>query len=146
MSFLETAAKIAPVLTLLGGVFGMIAKICKEYKKIRDAQKCQLRADMLRTYYRNKERKCIRQYEKQNFVYCYENKDVYFTFDREIITNAQENAQIDLTKAQEQQTKITTILNTSAQLGQELTMQLICEALELDYDDTKPTGKSTSRG
>lgn len=72
MSFLETAAKIAPVLTLLGGVFGMIAKICKEYKKIRDAQKCQLRADMLRTYYRNKERKCIRQYEKQNFVYCYE--------------------------------------------------------------------------
>lgn len=67
----------------------------------------------------------------------YENKDVYFDFDREIITNAQENAQIDLTKAQEQQTKVTTILNTSAQLGQELTMQLICEALELDYDDIK---------
>ena len=67
----------------------------------------------------------------------YEQKDVYFDFEREIITNAQENAQIDLTKAQEQQTKITTILNTSAQLGQELTMQLICEALELDYDDVK---------
>ena len=67
----------------------------------------------------------------------YEQKDVYFDFDREIITNAQENAQIDLTKAQEQQTKVTTILNTSAQLGQELTMQLICEALELDYDDIK---------
>ena len=67
----------------------------------------------------------------------YEQKDVYFDFDREIITNAQENAQIDLTKAQEQQTKVTTILNTSAQLGQELTMQLICEALTLDYDDIK---------
>lgn len=67
----------------------------------------------------------------------YEQKDVYFDFEREIITNAQENAQIDLTKAQEQQTKITTILNTSAQLGQELTMQLIFEALELDYDDVK---------
>lgn len=67
----------------------------------------------------------------------YENKDVYFNFEREIITNAQENATIDLTKAQEQQTKVTTILNTSAQLGQELTMQLICEALELDYDDVK---------
>lgn len=67
----------------------------------------------------------------------YEQKDVYFDFEREIITNAQENAQIDLTKAQEQQTKITTILNTSAQLGQELTMQLLCEALELDYDDIK---------
>ncbi len=67
----------------------------------------------------------------------YEQKDVYFDFDREIITNAQENAQIDLTKAQEQQTKVTTILNTAAQLGQELSMQLICEALELDYDDVK---------
>ena len=67
----------------------------------------------------------------------YEQKDVWFDFEREIITNAQENAQIDLTKAQEQQTKITTILNTSAQLGQELTMQLICEALDLDYDDVK---------
>lgn len=67
----------------------------------------------------------------------YEQKDIYFDFDREIITNAQENAQIDLTKAQEQQAKVTTILNTSTLLGQELTMQLLCEALDLDYDDVK---------
>ncbi len=67
----------------------------------------------------------------------YEQKNVYFDFDREIITNAQENAQIDLTKAQEQQTKVTTIQNAATLLGQELTMQLICEALELDYDDIK---------
>ncbi len=67
----------------------------------------------------------------------YEQKDVYFDFDREIITNAQENAQIDLAKAQEQQTKVTTIQNAATLLGQELTMQLICEALELDYDDIK---------
>ena len=67
----------------------------------------------------------------------YEQKDVYFDFSREIITNAQENAQIDLTKAQEQQTKVTTILNTASLLGQELTAQLVCEALDLDYDDLK---------
>lgn len=67
----------------------------------------------------------------------YEQKDIYFTFDREIITNAQENAQIDLTKAQEQQARLTSILNVSAQLGDELTKQLICEAMELDYDDIK---------
>lgn len=67
----------------------------------------------------------------------YEQKDIYFTFDREIITNAQENATIDLTKAQEQQARLTTILNAAAQLGDELTKQLICEALELDYDDVK---------
>ena len=67
----------------------------------------------------------------------YEQKDVYFNFEREIITNAQENAQIDLVKAQEQQAKVTTILNTASMLGQELTAQLVCEALELDYDDVK---------
>lgn len=67
----------------------------------------------------------------------YEQKDVYFDFQREIITNAQENAQIDLAKAQEQQAKVTTILNTASILGQELTVQLVCEALELDYDDVK---------
>ena len=67
----------------------------------------------------------------------YEQKDVYFDFSREIITNAQGNAQIDLTKAQEQQTKITTLLNTASILGQELTAQLVCEALNLDYDDLK---------
>lgn len=67
----------------------------------------------------------------------YEQKDVYFDFSREIITNAQENAQIDLTKAQEQQTKITTLLNTASLLGQELTAQLVCEALDLDYDDLR---------
>lgn len=67
----------------------------------------------------------------------YEQKDVYFDFSREIITNAQENAQIDLTKAQEQQTKITTLLNTASLLGQEMTAQLVCEALNLDYDDLK---------
>lgn len=67
----------------------------------------------------------------------YEQKDIYFDFEREIITNAQENAQIDLSKAQEQQTRVTTILNTASQLGQELTLQLLCEALDLDYDDVK---------
>lgn len=67
----------------------------------------------------------------------YQQKDVYFNFEREIITNAQENATIDLNKAQEQQTRATTILNVATQLGPELTQQLLCEVLELDYDDIK---------
>lgn len=67
----------------------------------------------------------------------YQQKDIYFNFEREIITNAEENATIDLTKAQEQQTKVTTILNVASQLGPELTQQLLCEVLELDYDDIK---------
>lgn len=71
MEYLEIAAKAVPVLTFMGGVIGAGIKVWKEYKKIREAQKCHLRADMLRTYYHNKDRKTIRQYEKQNFVYSY---------------------------------------------------------------------------
>lgn len=67
----------------------------------------------------------------------YEQKDVYFNLERETITNEQENAQIRLTEAQEQQTRVTTILNTAAQFGNELTMQMLCEAYDLDYDDLK---------
>lgn len=67
----------------------------------------------------------------------YRQRDVYFDFSREIITNAQENAQIELLDAQKQQTQITTILNAAGTIGGELTAQLICEALDLDYDDIK---------
>ena len=41
-------------------------------KQIEDGQKCLLRADMLRTYYRHREEKAIRQYEYQNFILAYE--------------------------------------------------------------------------
>lgn len=32
---------------------------------------CQLRSEMMRTYYHNKDAKKIRQYEKENFLYLY---------------------------------------------------------------------------
>lgn len=67
----------------------------------------------------------------------YTQKDVYFNLERETITNEQEKAQIRLLEAQEQQTRVTTILNTSAQFGNELTMQMLCDAYELDYDELK---------
>lgn len=67
----------------------------------------------------------------------YQQKDVYFNFEREIITNALENAQIELTQAQTEQTRITTLLNTAAQLGDELLVQQIFDVLELDYEEWK---------
>ena len=67
----------------------------------------------------------------------YEQKDVSFTFEREIIPNAMENAQIALIAAQEQQTRATTWLNMAAQFGTEITMQQLCDVMELDYDDIK---------
>lgn len=67
----------------------------------------------------------------------YQQSDVFFQFEREIITNAQENAQIELTEAQKRQTEITTLLNLKTHLDDETVMQLICEQLEIDYNEIK---------
>lgn len=67
----------------------------------------------------------------------YTQSDVYFDFEREIPTNAQENAQIELTEAQRRQTEITTILNLAGTIDDETKLQLICEQLDIDYSEIK---------
>lgn len=67
----------------------------------------------------------------------YTQADVYFNFEREIITNEQEHAQIELTEAQKKQTEINTLLNIAAHLDNETLMELIFEQLDLNYDDYK---------
>ena len=62
---------------------------------------------------------------------------VYFTFQPEVMSNASENAQIELTEAQEQQMRINTLLNLAAYLDNETLMQSICEVLEIDYEEIK---------
>lgn len=67
----------------------------------------------------------------------YQMKDIYFDFKREVMTNAQDNAQIEKTDAETQQIKINTMLGLEAALGNELMVQNICEILDIDYDDIK---------
>lgn len=67
----------------------------------------------------------------------YEDKDVYFDWDREFLTNALENAQIDLTDAQRQQVKINTLLGLASHLDNESIVKGICDELELDYNELK---------
>lgn len=67
----------------------------------------------------------------------YQMKDVYFDFTPEIMSNAQENAQIALIEAQKRQAEITTLLNIAARLDDKTLMQLICEQLDLDYEEIK---------
>lgn len=67
----------------------------------------------------------------------YQQKDVYFVFDREIMTNASDNAQIELTDAQKKQTEIGTLLNLAQHLDNETLMQNICEVLDIDYNEIK---------
>lgn len=67
----------------------------------------------------------------------YQPSQVYFRFDHEIMSNQQENAQIELTEAQKRQTQINTLLSLAANLDNETMMQLICDALDIDYEEIK---------
>lgn len=67
----------------------------------------------------------------------YQQSDVYFKFEREVPANEHENAQLKLTEAQVRQTEINTLLGLSVQLDNETLMQLICEQLDIDYNDIK---------
>ena len=67
----------------------------------------------------------------------YQLKDIYFEFKHNIMVNEQENAQIALTKAQAKQVEINTILNVAAQIGDEQALKLICEQLDIDFDEVK---------
>jgi SPP1 family phage portal protein len=67
----------------------------------------------------------------------YQQKDVWFNFEREVMTNAADNAQIELTDAQKQQVQITTLLNLATYLDEETLMQNICDILDIDYEEIK---------
>ena len=67
----------------------------------------------------------------------YRQKDVYFDFEREVMTNASDNAQIELTDAQKQQVQINTLLNLASYLDNETLMQSICEVLDIEYNEIK---------
>lgn len=68
---LETIAKVAGYLTTLSGIVVFVVRTLKEQRKIREGQKCQLRAYMLQIYHDNKETRKLRQYEAENFVLMY---------------------------------------------------------------------------
>jgi hypothetical protein len=67
--------KITMIATLIGEIgvlLGVIIPVIIWIMKIANGQKCQLRSEMLRIYYRHREDGKIRQYEYENFVLLYE--------------------------------------------------------------------------
>lgn len=67
----------------------------------------------------------------------YDFTDVYFDFQREVMTNAQDNAQIELVDAQKKQTEVNTLLSLANVLDDETIMQNICDVLELNWNELK---------
>lgn len=60
------------LITELGVLLGVIVPVIVSIRKISEGTKCQLRSEMLRIYYHNREDGEIRQYEYENFVMLYD--------------------------------------------------------------------------
>ena len=67
----------------------------------------------------------------------YQLKDVYFDFQREIITNASDNASIEKVKADTKAVEINLLLGLNGVLDNETLITLICEQLDIDYNEIK---------
>ena len=72
MGWLHTLASLAGDLGCILALLALAIRPLRERllgdKSAREGQKCLLRSNMLHTYYRNKERSAIRQYEYENFL------------------------------------------------------------------------------
>lgn len=67
MSFIETIELVGE----LAAFAALIAAVIITIMKLFEGQKCLLRSEMLRIYYRYLDVKEIPQYEFENFCYCY---------------------------------------------------------------------------
>ena len=67
----------------------------------------------------------------------YQQIDVYFDFEREIITNASDNAAIKKTEADTKAVEINLLMGLAQVLDSETVVQLICEQLDIDYNEIK---------
>ena len=75
MTDLASIAALCSEVTIIIGAAALLIKPIRSkllgLDKLTDALKCQLRHDMLHTYYRHREDKFIRQYELEDFLYLY---------------------------------------------------------------------------
>ena len=60
------------LITELAALVGVVTPVILTVRKVANGTRCQLRSEMLRIYYNNREKRIIRQYEYENFVMLYE--------------------------------------------------------------------------
>lgn len=75
MELLLTLAKLSGAVCSVAACITLLIRPVRErclgLADIREGMKCQLRSELLRTYYRHREQGEIRQYEYENFLACY---------------------------------------------------------------------------
>ncbi|MBE6970719.1 MAG: hypothetical protein E7446_01195 [Ruminococcaceae bacterium] len=69
---MEQLMQLASAITGVAAAGAVVWGVLRRVKRITEGAKCQLRSDMLRTYYHHSAEKRLRQYEKENFVLCYQ--------------------------------------------------------------------------
>lgn len=69
---MERLTMIAALIGEIGVLVGTITPVIVSVRKIGNGTRCQLRSEMLRIYYHNRERRTIRQFEYENFIMLYE--------------------------------------------------------------------------
>ena len=67
----------------------------------------------------------------------YSLKDVYYNFEREVMTNASDNASIKKVEADTKAVEINLLLNIAQTFPKETILQMICEQLDINYEDIK---------
>ena len=67
----------------------------------------------------------------------YQLSDVFFDFVRNGMVNATENIANDKAKAETKQIEVNTILNVAANVGDEQTLKMLCDSLDLDFEELK---------
>lgn len=72
MKVTELMPLIVTFIGEIGILLGAIIPVVSKINKVATGEKCQLRSDMLRIYYKNREEETIRQYEFENFVMLYD--------------------------------------------------------------------------
>lgn len=76
METLETIAIYAKDICSIATCVALLVKPVREWlmgtKEIREAQRCLLRSEIVRIYYRHHDDKQLREYEYRNLVQCYE--------------------------------------------------------------------------
>lgn len=63
----------------------------------------------------------------------YQSDSVHFEFTHEVMSNEQENATIEKTDAEKKQVEINTLLSLQSVIGDEQTIRMICDVLDIDY-------------
>lgn len=67
----------------------------------------------------------------------YQLSDVYYEFEREVMTNASDNASIKKTEADTRAVEINTLLNLASIIDKDTLLKNICDILEIDYEEIK---------